>query len=164
MPRSRLIATVVVLLALTGAATWWFTRTRPVTAEDLQGEWVQDPDFVQHVGSDLEAQRKELEHYEDYQFAFRGAKLTGYRLIHDGTKTDSVGWSIGQSVTFESDFTLAPAKAATLLKFQDHTKSPREAQLAWEKDKLTVSLGDRKFRLVKSPADQLRSRKLIAAP
>jgi hypothetical protein len=164
MTRLRIISAAAVLAVLAGLAAWWLTRTRPVTTQDLQGEWVQDPEFLQNPGEDLVSQRKEVEQYENYQFAFSGSKLTGYRMIHDEGKTDSLGWSVGKGVSFESDYALAPARNATLLKFQDHTKAAREAQLAWEKDKLTVALGERKFRLMKGKAEQLRARKLIAAP
>lgn len=140
----------------------WLGRTRPVTAQDLQGEWVQDPDFIQHAGSDLDAQKREVDEWENYQFAFSGAKLTGWRLIFDDGKRDGVGWAQGKGVSFESDFALSPAKDATLLKFTDHAKTAREASVAWEGDKLSVALGDRKFRLVKKQADQLRARNLVA--
>ncbi len=140
----------------------WLGRTRPVTAQDLQGEWVQDPDFIQHAGADLDAQKREVDEWENYQFAFSGAKLTGWRLIFDDSKRDGLGWAQGRGVSFESDFALSPVKGGSMLKFSDHAKTAREAGLAWEGEKLTVALGERKFRLVRKEADQLRARNLVA--
>jgi hypothetical protein len=164
LPRSRLIVLLVLALGGAGALWFFFGRTRPVTAQDLQGEWVQDPEFLQNAGADLDAQKRELEHFENYQFAFQGARLTGWCLVFDDGQRDGTGWAQGKGVSFVSDFALAPGKGATLLKFTDHTKAAREAQLAWERDKLNVSLGERKLRLMKKTADQLRARNLIAAP
>jgi hypothetical protein len=139
------------------------SRVRKLTARELQGEWVQDRDFIQHA-DDLDAQRREVETWEDYEFAFAGTKLTGWRLVYSGTERDPNGWAKGTGVPFESEFTLANERDATVLRFTDHAKADCAAQVMWEGDKLAVTLGDRKFRLVKQPAEKLRIRKLVAGP
>jgi hypothetical protein len=166
MPR-RILLLAGLALALLVAGVWAFValRTRPVTAEQLAGEWVQDPDFVQNGGGDLDAQKREIDHWENYEFAFRGQRLSGFRLVFDESKRDDAGWAQpGQGAHFESDFTLGPGQKATLLKFTDQTKTAREGRLAWDGDKVRVTLGDREFRLRRGPAENLRLRKLIAAP
>jgi hypothetical protein len=152
-------------LAVLVASVWALVqRTRPVTAEQLAGEWVQDPDFLQNVG-DLDAQKREIDRWENYEFAFRGQRVSGWHLVFEDAKRDDAGWALpGQGAHFESDFALGPAPKATLLKFTDQTKTAREARLAWDGDMVRVTMGAREFRLRRGTAENLRTRKLISAP
>jgi|GEM_PF-6228229 len=147
-------------------AIYFVQRTRPVTVAELQGEWVQDPEYLQNAGADLDAQKREVEEWENYQFAFHGNHLTAWRLVFDGAPRDSAGWAQGRGISFESDYTLQRVKGAVRMDFTDQAKAPAAARLVWEnnKDKLVVRINDRAFRLIKGQADQLRARKLIAAP
>lgn len=168
MPRRTILllaALAVFATAATALAIFLATRIRPVTAADLAGEWVQDPGFLQNT-TDLDAQKREIDHWENYEFAFQGSRLTAWRLVFDDAKRDDAGWAQpGQGAHFDSDYTLASGAKTTLLKFTDETRTPREAKLAREDaGKLTVTLDGRTFRLQKAPAENLRTRKLIAAP
>lgn len=153
---------MVAVVAWTGAIAVWFffVRVPPVTAEFLQGEWVQDPNFLQHAGGNLDAQKSEIDHWENYEFLFKGQRLTGWRNVFDGAK-NMTGWAEGRGVSFESDYTLAPASKTTLLRFSDHAKAAAEAQIARDRQGVLMTLGDRRLRLVKSPAPNLRAREII---
>jgi hypothetical protein len=162
--KARLLGPAIAALLAAGIACWYFfIRIPPVTAEYLQGEWVQDPDFLQHAGENLDAQRAEVDQWENYEFAFQGSRLTAWRNVFDDGKKDMAGWAKGRGTSFSSEFTLAPAKNATVLRYTDHTPAPAEAMLARDKEKIAVSIGDRKFRLIKAPADNLRARNLLPA-
>jgi hypothetical protein len=164
MSRKSLLLGFVALGLAVAFGIYFLTRTRPVTVAELQGEWVQDPDYLQNAGADLDAQKREVDEWENYQFAFHGTHLTGWRLVFDSASRDGLGWAQGKGVSFESDYTLAKVKGATKLTFIDYSKAARDAQLVWEQDKLFVHLGDRALRLIRRPADQLRVRNLIAVP
>lgn len=141
---------------MAGVAAWFFLiRIPPVTVEFLQGEWIQDPEFLQHAGQDLDAQKREIDLWENYEFLFKGQHLSGWRLTFDGGAKNMSGWAEGQGITFESEYTLAPAKKGTLLRFTDHTKAPAEARLSREGEKIALALGDRSLRLMKSPTTRV---------
>ena len=143
---------------------WFFlTRAKPITVEFLQGEWVQDPDFLQHAGEELDAQKAEVDHWENYEFVFNGPRLTGWRMTFDDGAKGMTGWAEGRGVSFESDFTLAPVEKATALRFTDHKKAPAELRLSREGENIAVTYGDRKLRLAKGKASNLRARKIIPA-
>lgn len=143
-------------------AAWFFlVRVKPVTVEFLQGEWVQDPNFLQHAGDKLDAQKAEIDHWENYEFAFTGTHLTVWRMTFDDGAKNMGGWAEGKGVSFESDYTLTPADKAIALRFTDHAKAATELHLAREAENIAVTLGDRKLRLVKSSASNLRARKII---
>jgi hypothetical protein len=156
---------------IAAVAAWLFVACekapplhRPLTVAELKGEWVQDPDFLQNAGEDLEAQKREIDGWENYEFAFADTRLTGWQLVHDEASRDASGWSQGKGMHFESDYTLAPAAKEVTLSFTDAEKAARQAKLAWDGDKLAVTIGDRKFRLKRAAAENLRTRKLVALP
>ena len=141
---------------MAGVTVWFFlVRIPPVTAEFLQGEWIQDPEFLQHAGQDLEALKREIDLWENYEFLFKGQHLSGWRLTFDDGAKNMSGWAEGRGIAFESEFTLAPAKKATLLRFTDHTKASAEAHLSREGEKVALALGDRRLRLMKSPTTRV---------
>ena len=76
-------------------------------------------------------------------------------LMNPITAKNMSGWAEGRGIAFESDFTLAPADKATLLRFTDHAKAPAEARLSREGEKLALTLGDRRLRLMKSPTTRV---------
>lgn len=158
--RLGLASAALVILAAVG--WFFFVRVPLVTAEFLQGEWVQDPDFLQHAGEDLDAQKAEIDHWENYELVFKGKQVTGWRnVFEDGTKSMS-GWAEGRGTSFQSDFELAKAKSAMLLRFTDHAKAPVEATLVREGAKIAMSIGDRKLRLMKGTAANLKARSLLS--
>jgi hypothetical protein len=154
-----LAAATLIVLAVAG---WFlFVRVPLLTVEFLQGEWVQDPDFLQHAGEDLDAQKAEIDHWENYELVFKGKQLTGWRnIFEDGTKNMS-GWAEGRGASFQSDFELASGKKAMQLRFTDHAKAPAEATLVRDGAKIVVSIGDRKLRIMKGAASNLRARSLL---
>jgi hypothetical protein len=163
MVRKSLIGGLCTAALVAGGAAWFFmVRIPPVTAEFLQGEWVQDPSFIQHAGENLDAQKAEIDHWENYEFVFKGARLTGWRNVFDGAKAMN-GWADGRGVSFESEYSLAPGDKATLLRFTDHAKAPAELRMNREGANVTVSIGDRRFRLTKGTAANLRARNLVPA-
>lgn len=157
-----IVVCAALILVLGAAVLFWFSHAKPVRAEDLEGEWVQDPDFLQFAGSDLDSQKREIDRWENYEFAFRGQNMTAWHLLYDESRKDFAGWAQGEGTYFHSEFTLGLTKGGTLLKFTDQQKLAREARLTWEGPKLAVAMGDRKFRLMKQPAPNLRTRGLIA--
>ena len=157
-------AGLLIAVIFAALAAWFFlVRVKPVTVEFLQGEWVQDPDFLQHAGAELDAQKAEIDHWENYEFAFTGQRLTGWRMTYDDGSKNMNGWAEGKGVSFASDFTLAPADKAIALRFTDHAKAPAELRLIREGERIAVTLGERKLRLLKSNASNLRARKAISA-
>ena len=155
-PKARNLGLLSAAILVAGVAVWFFLiRIPPVTAEFLQGEWIQDPEFLQHAGQDLDAQKREIDLWENYEFLFKGQHLSGWRLTFDDGAKNMSGWAEGHGVAFESDFTLAPAKKATLLRFTDHTNAPAEAHLSREGEKVALVLGDRRLRLMKSPTTRV---------
>lgn len=154
--KARNLGLLSAVIAMAGVTVWFFlVRIPPVTAEFLQGEWIQDPEFLQHAGQDLEAQKREIDLWENYEFLFKGQHLSGWRLTFDDGAKNMSGWAEGRGIAFESEFTLAPAKKATLLRFTDHTKAPAEAHLSREGEKVALVLGDRRLRLMKSPTTRV---------
>lgn len=149
------------LIAFAVAAWYFFVRIPPVTVEYLQGEWVQDPDFLQHAGEDLDAQKREVDLWENYEFSFKDTHLQGWRMVFDDGAKNMSGWAEGRGTVFESDYTLTPAGKVVIARFTDHKKSPVEAALAREGTKIAVSIGDRRFRLMKAPATNLRARNIL---
>ena len=145
------------------AAVLSLFRVKPITAEFLQGEWIQDPEFLQHAGAELDAQKAEIDHWENYEFVFNGQRLTGWRMTFDDGTKGMTGWAEGKGVSFESEFTLTPADKTTALRFTDHKKAPTELRLSRDGKNLAVTCGERKLRLAKSKAANLRARGLIPA-
>ena len=163
MARKGLIGGLCAAALVAGSVAWFFiVRIPPVTSEFLEGEWVQDPTFIQHAGDNLDAQKAEIDHWENYEFVFKGARLTGWRNVFDGGKAMN-GWADGRGVAFESDYTLAPSDKATLMRFTDHSKAAAEARVIREGANISVVIGDRRFRLVKGSAANLRTRNLVPA-
>ena len=151
MARKGLIGGLCAAALVAGSVAWFFiVRIPPVTSEFLEGEWVQD------------AQKAEIDHWENYEFVFKGARLTGWRNVFDGGKAMN-GWADGRGVAFESDYTLAPSDKATLMRFTDHSKAAAEARVIREGANISVLIGDRRFRLVKGSAANLRTRNLVPA-
>lgn len=161
---SNSLAAFVALIGLLLAGCEKVVQSRPLTAAELQGEWVQDPDFLQHAGADLEAQKREIDQWENYEFVFNGQRLTAWRMVHDEATRDAAGWSQGKGAHFESDYSMAPADKAVTLTFTDNAKAQQQAVIGWDGEHIAVSLGERKFRLKRAPADNLRARKLVAIP
>ena len=163
-PRIWKAATGTGVAIMAASAVWFFAfRVPPITEEFLQGEWVQDPDFLQHAGQDLDAQKKEIDMWENYEFAFVGRHLSGWRIMFVESAKNMGGWMEGKGVEFESDYTLASANKAVSLRFTDHTQMPAELQLAREGDKIAVAAGERKMRLIKGIAANLRASKPTSA-
>lgn len=151
-------------LAIAAIAAWFFlVRVKPVTVEFLQGEWIQDPEFLQHAGAELDAQKAEIDHWENYEFVFNGQHLTGWRMTFDDGAKGMTGWAEGKGVSFDSDFTLDPSDKAIALRFTDHKKAPAELRLSREGENIAVTYGDRKLRLAKRKASNLRARGIIPA-
>ncbi len=161
MWKTAIGASVAIMAAL---GVWFFAfRIPPITEEFLQGEWVQDPDFLQHAGQDLDAQKNEIDRWENYEFAFAGKHLSGWRILFAESAKNMGGWTEGKGVEFESDYTLAAVNKAVSLRFTDHTQAPAELRLAREGDKIAVAAGERKLRLIKGIAANLRASKPIPA-
>lgn len=159
---TRKFGVVSAALALLAAVGWFFfVRVPLVTVEFLQGEWVQDPDFLQHAGADLDAQKAEIDLWENYELAFKGKQLTGWRNVYDDGAKNMSGWAEGRGAAFQSDFELASERKAMLIKFTDHAKAPVEATLVRDGAKITVSISNRKLRMMRGPAANLRARSML---